>query len=229
MYICISACTSQFGFSSPYIFPSLALGRTWLSTPRQKRKPAKIGSLMITCLPARNEVTQLTLTGEWTTPKINEVFCFTVEILYLAMQPMTTVCIIILLHQQAMELCLDACWKLAEITSSCLKEAASASVWYKITVKNIETPSWSYNCVILKYLFFFFHVVESFMRFRITGSLVFEITRLMKQVMRFKFWSENYLFEILQAHHEAIAHCLNIPPTFSPRLLWMMKLTRKGI
>jgi len=30
-------------------------------------------------------------------------------------------------HKQAMQLCLDACSKLAKIMSSCLKEAASAS------------------------------------------------------------------------------------------------------
>lgn len=29
---------------------------------------------MITCMPSRNEVTQLTVTGEWSTPKIHEVW-----------------------------------------------------------------------------------------------------------------------------------------------------------
>lgn len=32
------------------------------------------GSLMITCMPSRYEVTQLTITGEWSTAKINEVY-----------------------------------------------------------------------------------------------------------------------------------------------------------
>lgn len=31
------------------------------------------GSLMLTCMPSRYEVTQLTFTGEWSTPDINEV------------------------------------------------------------------------------------------------------------------------------------------------------------
>ncbi|XP_054795264.1 exosome complex component RRP41-like isoform X2 [Prosopis cineraria] len=31
------------------------------------------GSLMITCMPSRYEITQLTVTGDWSTPKINEV------------------------------------------------------------------------------------------------------------------------------------------------------------
>ncbi|OIW00486.1 hypothetical protein TanjilG_05836 [Lupinus angustifolius] len=57
------------------------------------------GSLMITCMPSRYEITQLTVTGEWSTPKINE----------------------------GMQLCLDACAKLAKIMRSCLKEAASDS------------------------------------------------------------------------------------------------------
>ncbi|XP_019448760.1 PREDICTED: exosome complex component RRP41-like isoform X4 [Lupinus angustifolius] len=57
------------------------------------------GSLMITCMPSRYKITQLTVTGEWSTPNINE----------------------------GMQLCLDACAKLAKIMRSCLKEAASAS------------------------------------------------------------------------------------------------------
>ncbi|KAL5130348.1 Exosome complex component RRP41-like [Glycine soja] len=57
------------------------------------------GSLMITCMPSRYEITQLTVTGEWSTPKINE----------------------------GMQLCLDACAKLAKIMRSCLKEAVSDS------------------------------------------------------------------------------------------------------
>ncbi|KAH1225421.1 Exosome complex component RRP41-like [Glycine max] len=57
------------------------------------------GSLMITCMPSRYEITQLTVTGEWSTTKINE----------------------------GMQLCLDACAKLAKIMRSCLKEVASDS------------------------------------------------------------------------------------------------------
>ncbi|KAF8051274.1 hypothetical protein N665_1756s0013, partial [Sinapis alba] len=57
------------------------------------------GSLMMTCMPSRYEVTQLTITGEWTTPNINE----------------------------AMQLCVDACSKLGEIMRDCLKQAATAA------------------------------------------------------------------------------------------------------
>ncbi|XP_054811753.1 exosome complex component RRP41-like isoform X2 [Prosopis cineraria] len=57
------------------------------------------GSLMITCMPSRYEITQLTVTGDWSTPKINE----------------------------GMQLCLDACAKLARLMRSCLKEAAQGS------------------------------------------------------------------------------------------------------
>ncbi|CAD5194801.1 exosome complex component RRP41-like [Musa acuminata AAA Group] len=74
-------------------------GRNLVIDPTSEEEACQDGTLMITCMPARNEVTQLMLTGEWTTAKINE----------------------------AMELCLDACSKLAEIMRSCLKEAASGS------------------------------------------------------------------------------------------------------
>ncbi|WOK97581.1 exosome complex component RRP41-like [Canna indica] len=73
-------------------------GRNIVIDPTSEEEACQDGNLMITCMPARNEVTQVTLTGEWSTAKINE----------------------------AMELCLDACSKLAEIMRSCLKEAASA-------------------------------------------------------------------------------------------------------
>ncbi|XP_058101701.1 exosome complex component RRP41-like [Magnolia sinica] len=75
------------------------LGKNLVIDPTLEEESYQDGSLMITCMPSRNEVTQLTLTGEWSTPKIHE----------------------------AMELCLDACSKLGKITRSCLKEAASAS------------------------------------------------------------------------------------------------------
>ncbi|QHO28316.1 uncharacterized protein DS421_7g215620 [Arachis hypogaea] len=37
-------------------------------------KNSQDGSLMITCMPSRYEITQLTFTGEWSTPMINEKF-----------------------------------------------------------------------------------------------------------------------------------------------------------
>ncbi|XP_042476578.1 exosome complex component RRP41-like isoform X1 [Macadamia integrifolia] len=75
------------------------LGKNLVIDPISEEESFQDGSLMIACLPSRNEVTQLTLTGEWSTPKIHE----------------------------AVELCLDACSKLGEIMRSCLKEAAPMS------------------------------------------------------------------------------------------------------
>ncbi|XP_073110127.1 exosome complex component RRP41-like [Elaeis guineensis] len=72
-------------------------GNNLVIDPTAEEEACQDGSLMIACMPARYEVTQLTLTGEWSTAKINE----------------------------AMELCLDACLKLANIMRSCLKEIAS--------------------------------------------------------------------------------------------------------
>lgn len=94
---------------------------------------------MITCMPSRNEVTQMTVTGEWSTTKINEVekhahssemstqralFCDNCNIngslssnLYMYSD---------VFGLKAMQLCLDACSKLGKIMRSCLKEAASA-------------------------------------------------------------------------------------------------------
>ncbi|RYR41328.1 hypothetical protein Ahy_A08g037729 [Arachis hypogaea] len=51
---------------------------------------------MIMCMPSRYKITQLTFTGKWSTPMINE----------------------------GMQLCLDACAKLAKIMRLCLKEIA---------------------------------------------------------------------------------------------------------
>ncbi|XP_052172154.1 exosome complex component RRP41-like [Diospyros lotus] len=73
------------------------LGKNLVIDPVLEEESYQDGSLMITCMPSRNEVTQLTVTGEWSTPKIHE----------------------------AVELCLDACSKLGKIMRSCLKEAAS--------------------------------------------------------------------------------------------------------
>ncbi|GER33525.1 exosome complex component Rrp41 [Striga asiatica] len=75
------------------------LSHNILIDPVSEEESYQDGSLMITCMPSRNEVTQMNVTGEWSTPKINE----------------------------AMQLCLDACSKLGKIIRSCLKEAAFAS------------------------------------------------------------------------------------------------------
>ncbi|GMH11977.1 hypothetical protein Nepgr_013818 [Nepenthes gracilis] len=75
------------------------LGTNLIIDPVLEEESYQDGSLMITFMPSRNEVTQMTITGEWSTQKIHE----------------------------AMELCLDACSKLRTIMSSCLKEAAFAS------------------------------------------------------------------------------------------------------
>lgn len=69
-------------------------GKNMVIDPTSEEEACQDGSLMIAYMPIRNEVTQFTLTGEWSTAKINE----------------------------AMELCLDACSKLANILRSCLKE-----------------------------------------------------------------------------------------------------------
>ncbi|XP_051152966.1 exosome complex component RRP41-like isoform X2 [Andrographis paniculata] len=73
------------------------LRKSLLIDPLSEEESCQDGSLMITSMPSRNEVTQMTITGEWSTPKIHE----------------------------AMQLCLDACSKLEKIMRSCLKEAAS--------------------------------------------------------------------------------------------------------
>ncbi|KAM4068207.1 hypothetical protein ACB094_08G082400 [Castanea mollissima] len=75
------------------------LGKNLVIDPILEEESYQDGGLLITCMPSRYEVTQLTVTGEWSTPKINE----------------------------GMQLCLDACSKLAKIMRSCLKEAASTS------------------------------------------------------------------------------------------------------
>ncbi|KAI5592887.1 hypothetical protein BDE02_04G181900 [Populus trichocarpa] len=75
------------------------LGRNLIIDPTLEEESFQDGSLMITCMPSHYEITQLTITGEWSTANLNE----------------------------AMQLCLDACSKLAKILRSCLKEAASAS------------------------------------------------------------------------------------------------------
>lgn len=76
-----------------------SLGTNLIIDPLLEEERCQDGSLMFTYMPSRSEVTQLAITGEWTTPKIHE----------------------------GMELCLDACKKLAEIMRSCLKEADTPS------------------------------------------------------------------------------------------------------
>ncbi|XP_022944714.1 exosome complex component RRP41-like [Cucurbita moschata] len=72
-------------------------GKNLLIDPALEEENYQDGSLMITCMPSRYEVTQLTITGEWSTAKINE----------------------------GMQLCLDASCKLVTIMRSCLKESAA--------------------------------------------------------------------------------------------------------
>ncbi|KAJ7981014.1 Exosome complex component RRP41-like [Quillaja saponaria] len=75
------------------------LGKNLVIDPVLEEESYQDGSLMITCMPSRYEVTQLTVTGEWSTAKINE----------------------------GMQLCLDASAKLVKIMRSCLKEVVTAS------------------------------------------------------------------------------------------------------
>ncbi|XP_057534003.1 exosome complex component RRP41-like isoform X2 [Amaranthus tricolor] len=76
-----------------------SLGNNLIIDPLLEEERNEDGSLMLTYMPSRSEVTQLTITGEWTAPKMHE----------------------------GMELCLDASRKLAEIMRLCLKEADSLS------------------------------------------------------------------------------------------------------
>uniref|UniRef100_A0A7C8ZT67 Uncharacterized protein n=1 Tax=Opuntia streptacantha TaxID=393608 RepID=A0A7C8ZT67_OPUST len=76
-----------------------SVGANLIIDPLLEEESCQDGSLMLTYMPSRTQVTQLTITGEWTTPKIHE----------------------------GMELCLDGCKKLGMIIRSCLKEAASSS------------------------------------------------------------------------------------------------------
>lgn len=87
------------------------------------------GGLMMACMRSRYEVTQLTITGEWSAAKINEVrslirfFSLIVSVSnpdFYILKPMSV-------WKQGMGLCLDACSKLSEIMRSCLKESSSAS------------------------------------------------------------------------------------------------------
>ncbi|KAK9022276.1 hypothetical protein V6N11_002555 [Hibiscus sabdariffa] len=70
------------------------LGKNLVIDPILEEESYQDGSLVLTCMPSRYEVTQLTFTGEWSTPDINE----------------------------AMQLCLDGCSKLGKVMSTCLKK-----------------------------------------------------------------------------------------------------------
>ncbi|KAI3849683.1 hypothetical protein MKW98_026597 [Papaver atlanticum] len=70
------------------------LGSNLVIDPITEEESCEDGSLLITTMPSRNEVTQLNINGEWSTPKIHE----------------------------AMELCLTACSKLGELMRSYLTE-----------------------------------------------------------------------------------------------------------
>eukprot|EP01018_Ginkgo_biloba_P035464 Gb_13188 [translate_table: standard] len=72
-----------------------SIGGNLLIDPTSDEESCQDGGLLVACLPSRNEITQLTITGEWSSTRISE----------------------------ALELCLDACSKLADIMRACLKEA----------------------------------------------------------------------------------------------------------
>ncbi|XP_031502965.1 exosome complex component RRP41-like [Nymphaea colorata] len=66
--------------------------------PTLEEERCQDGGFMISFMPSRNEVTQLAITGEWSTAKVAE----------------------------AMELCIDACLKLGNVMRECLKAAATS-------------------------------------------------------------------------------------------------------
>ncbi|BBH04984.1 3'-5'-exoribonuclease family protein, partial [Prunus dulcis] len=74
------------------------LGKNLVLDPTLEEESHQDGSLILTCMPSRDEVTQLAITGEWSTPKINE----------------------------GMKICMDACSKFSRIMKSCLKGLDSA-------------------------------------------------------------------------------------------------------
>lgn len=49
------------------------LGKNLVIDPILEEESYQDGSLLITCMPSRNEVTQLTVNGEWSTPRVHEV------------------------------------------------------------------------------------------------------------------------------------------------------------
>lgn len=60
-------------FTILYVHTQSCIGKNLLIDPVSEEESYQDGSLMITCMPSRNEVTQMTVTGEWSTTKINEV------------------------------------------------------------------------------------------------------------------------------------------------------------
>ncbi|KAF3790193.1 Exosome complex component RRP41-like [Nymphaea thermarum] len=73
-------------------------GKDLVIDPTLEEERCQDGGFMISFMPSRNEVTQLTITGEWSTAKVAE----------------------------AMELCIDACLKLGNVMRECLKAAATS-------------------------------------------------------------------------------------------------------
>ncbi|GLJ47720.1 hypothetical protein SUGI_1007940 [Cryptomeria japonica] len=64
-----------------------SIGRDLIIDPISEEEDCQDGGLMVACMPSRNEITQLTINGEWSTTAVSE----------------------------ALNLCLDACRKLADI------------------------------------------------------------------------------------------------------------------
>ncbi|KAJ7534311.1 hypothetical protein O6H91_13G089100 [Diphasiastrum complanatum] len=73
-----------------------SVGRQLLLDSTYEEEKGEDGGLMIAHMTSRNEVTQLTVTGQWSSTRLSE----------------------------ALEVCLDACVKLGEVMRTCLKEAA---------------------------------------------------------------------------------------------------------
>lgn len=57
-----------------FLLKQSCFGKNIVIDPTAEEEACQDGSLMIACMPARNEVTQLTLTGQWSTAKTNEVW-----------------------------------------------------------------------------------------------------------------------------------------------------------
>ncbi|KAG0469797.1 hypothetical protein HPP92_016497 [Vanilla planifolia] len=54
-------------------------GKNLVIDPSSEEEACQDGSLMVTYMPSRNEITQFTLTGEWSTAKMNEAWKRTVN------------------------------------------------------------------------------------------------------------------------------------------------------
>lgn len=74
-----------------------SIGRDLVIDPTSEEEDCQDGGLTVACMPSRNEITQLTINGEWSTTAVSE----------------------------ALNLCLDACRKLADIVRVCLKESVT--------------------------------------------------------------------------------------------------------